>query len=150
MAAIHAQEIEELVATLASAEASARQLALMELAELADGTPVAPVARAVSDADPTVRRLAVELLEEIGDATAAGGGRPRPAGARAGGGPPGETGHPARVAAPVRRVDDVDEAVRVAAQSALRALRDERAVEPLLAALAHPSAHVRQGVLVAL
>ena len=61
-----------LCARLRSDDAAVRQLALMDLAEVADATVLDPVlAAAAGDPDPTVRRMAVALLEELGEPRAA-------------------------------------------------------------------------------
>jgi HEAT repeat protein len=89
-----------------------------------DGRAVEALIGSTRDDDATVRRLAIERLEDLGDGRAA----------------------PALVAA----LEDGDETVRLAAARALRELRSEEAVGPLLAAVSHPSPVVRQAAIVAL
>src|SRR2546423_2130035 len=91
---------------LRSAEVTVRQLAIIDLADQPE-VPLAPVLAAVADDDATVRRLAVELLEDLGD--------------------------PRAVPALIDALDDPDAEVRLAAASALREMRDEAAVPALIA-----------------
>src|SRR5690348_16527885 len=127
MTTINDDDIHPLLAGLGSADVTARQLAVITLADRLDldgRALVGPIIPLVADPDPTVRRLAVDLLEELGDAQA--------------------------VPALIGALDDPAPEVREAAAGALRAIRDEGAVAPLLAAARHPSPAVRRGVILAL
>jgi len=61
------------VRDLRDPDPSKRQLALMQLEDLANEQSVPPLIAVLSDSDPVVRRLAIALLEELGDPRAVPG-----------------------------------------------------------------------------
>ncbi len=109
---------DSVLAGLGDPDPQRRQLALIELEDLANEESVEPLIGVLNDSDPVVRRLAIGLLEELGD--------PR-----------------ARLPGIISSLLDADAAVRDAARAALRDFRGEDTATHLLEAIDHPHAEVR-------
>ncbi|HEX7315154.1 MAG TPA: HEAT repeat domain-containing protein [Pyrinomonadaceae bacterium] len=123
LAQVGVPAVEALASAARGGDASARRRAVEALGRIGDARAVSVLAETMRDPDPEVRTYAAEALTEIG---------------------------PPAVDVLIALLSDADADVRGNAMTALGAIRDERAVAPLLDALRDADAAIRRAAATAL